>query len=467
MIPQSSTFTPKIESAQSYPCDAAPTFLPTPPTLPRGRKRGQKQQDPINIVDDWTGETKRQKQQRATHGVRATKPLFRKPVKENNATTPPSFNAIAIVSTSIPASANNHSHVPTGMAQSENVSSQQFAHHQLKPKAAISLTRSIVRHPTQNSSQTIPSATASVGADLDVEAVHSSDFSSQDLVTDDEIEHIFAMIDASDSTNSGTSESELVPKVENLHYREAGPNAYYQPSMVDDDFTDDDLFSLTKGRACNYNSPPQSETKAQESAGSHQLNARMSSRLPEDNCPRTPQKCARKFTSPLTERSINLAGNSVAKSDKVRTPIVRPPFPIPVRDRSPIIGLSPNLLLRTCFRIGEAINQASQATSRGQKLLFELYARVHTSKRNETRQEFVFRDLFHEKPPYMKGVYDAVIWKSVQLYSYDSERLLEAQRICRCIGTIKRDGKEWVMVVLNAWEARWEDIAWVEGIIKV
>jgi hypothetical protein len=50
-------------------------------------------------------------------------------------------------------------------------------------------------------------------------------------------------------------------------------------------------------------------------------------------------------------------------------------------------------------------------------------------------------------------VYSAVMWKSVQLFEYDSRRLLKEGRMCRCIGTMKRDGKEWVMRVLNVWEA--------------
>jgi hypothetical protein len=168
----------------------------------------------------------------------------------------------------------------------------------------------------------------------------------------------------------------------------------------------------------------------------------------------------------ISERS-SLTKKPATKSEEEQKPIVRSPFPTPVRDRSPIIGLSPDLLSRTCFRIGEAIQQANHATKNGQRIIFELYARILSSQRNDVKQDFVFRDLFHEKPPHIKGVYDAVIWKSVRLYNYDSERLLGKGRICRCIGTMKRDGTEWVMTVLNIWEAKWEDVAWVEGIVRV
>jgi hypothetical protein len=91
---------------------------------------------------------------------------------------------------------------------------------------------------------------------------------------------------------------------------------------------------------------------------------------------------------------------------------------------------------------------------------------VLASERTDKEQYFTFCDLFHAHPPHVKGVYNAASWKSVQLFEYDSRRLLQQGRICRCIGTMKRDGKEWVMTVLNIWEATWEDIEWVEGIVN-
>ncbi|KAF1938950.1 hypothetical protein EJ02DRAFT_353415 [Clathrospora elynae] len=153
-------------------------------------------------------------------------------------------------------------------------------------------------------------------------------------------------------------------------------------------------------------------------------------------------------------------------STKARKPIARRPFPNAVRDRSPIIGLSSSAFLRTCFRIGEAINQSCQASKSGKNVMIELYARVFESERTDTTQQFTFCDLFHVKPPYIKGIYGAAVWKTVQLFEYDSRRLLQQGRMCRCIGTMKREGKEWVMTVLNIWEATWEDMKWVEGIVS-
>ncbi|XP_014555792.1 hypothetical protein COCVIDRAFT_38502 [Bipolaris victoriae FI3] len=179
----------------------------------------------------------------------------------------------------------------------------------------------------------------------------------------------------------------------------------------------------------------------------------------------TSQHTRKKFISPVTLTTRLLTVTSDEGSANARAPIVRPPFPKPARDRSPIIGLSSNVILRICFRIGEAVNQSHQASKSGQQMLIELYARVLTSERTEKHQYFTFCDLFHANPPHVKGVYDAVIWKAVPLFEYDSRRLLQQGRMCRCIGTMKRNGKERFMVVHNIWEATWEDIEWVEGIV--
>lgn len=154
-------------------------------------------------------------------------------------------------------------------------------------------------------------------------------------------------------------------------------------------------------------------------------------------------------------------------------PIVRPPFPEQVRDRSPVVGLTPNRLLRTCFRVGEAINASRHAMRNGKNVLVELYARVLRSHRDETKQHFVLCDLFHGNPPFLRAEYDAAIWRSVPLYEIDSKvflgdgRSADESKVCRCILTTKNCGnKEWVATMLNIWPAKQEDIQWVEGIVN-
>ena len=152
-------------------------------------------------------------------------------------------------------------------------------------------------------------------------------------------------------------------------------------------------------------------------------------------------------------------------------PFVRPKFPNPIRDRSPILGLSARLLHRTCFRIGEALNAASAASRTSNDVLIELYARVTSSTREagHWKQHFVFADLFtSDKPPFLSGTYD--LWKGVPLWEHDSRAFLGEDgrgRLARVVGKISRDveSKAWKMRILNVWAAELEDVAWVKGIV--
>jgi hypothetical protein len=40
-------------------------------------------------------------------------------------------------------------------------------------------------------------------------------------------------------------------------------------------------------------------------------------------------------------------------------------------------------------------------------------------------------------------------------------------RMCRAVGRMKREepSKVWKMAILNIWEASWDDVAWVKGIV--
>lgn len=164
--------------------------------------------------------------------------------------------------------------------------------------------------------------------------------------------------------------------------------------------------------------------------------------------------------------SKDLTGQTSHTSSAEHPPIVRPPFPAQVRDRSPIIGLSADMQLRTCFRIGEALNAGSSALRNNKTVMIELYARVTSSWREENgvKQHFVFADLFHKHPPFLEGSYD--LWKSVELWDYDSGRFLgSTDKMCRCIGKLKKDGQKWMFTALNVWEASWEDIEFARGIV--
>lgn len=237
----------------------------------------------------------------------------------------------------------------------------------------------------------------------------------------------------------------------------------------DDDLLDNDLLDLPTVHIddpSNLKLPSSATIEANVADESSQVlrtastSAEFNRALADDASSSRPM--LKKFMSPVTPTTRLLT----ATSEETHKPIARPLFPASVRDRSPIIGLTNNNRLRTCFRIGEAINQSCQAIKTSNNIIVELYATVLNSERDGLEQRFTFCDLFHTKPPYVHAVYAAAIWKSVPLFEYDSARLLQQGRLCRCIGTMKRDGRDWVMTVLNIWEATWDDIQWVQGIIN-
>ena len=156
-----------------------------------------------------------------------------------------------------------------------------------------------------------------------------------------------------------------------------------------------------------------------------------------------------------------------SKSLIERKPTVRPSFPQPTRDRSPVIGISSGTVLRTCFRIGEAINAGSQAIRENKNVVIELYARVKSSHREigAIKQYFQLLDLYHDRPPYLDATYH--LWPNSELWDRDSQIFLDQKewKMCRCLGRMKRDEQlKLIFVVLHIWEATWQNVDFVEGI---
>lgn len=175
--------------------------------------------------------------------------------------------------------------------------------------------------------------------------------------------------------------------------------------------------------------------------------------------------------SPLAEKSPNITSQVVFSKDEYNAPFVRPPFPNRLLSRSPIPGLSPTTVLRTCFRIGEALNAASIALRNSVDAVVELYCCVRSSSRedNSYKQSFVFCDLFNsDKPPFLDGQY--AIWKGVSLWEHDSKQFLGESgkgKMARVVGRIKRGNANvgWDMTILSIWKADRDDVAIVKGIV--
>ncbi|KAI0839784.1 hypothetical protein F5Y06DRAFT_264604 [Hypoxylon sp. FL0890] len=168
-----------------------------------------------------------------------------------------------------------------------------------------------------------------------------------------------------------------------------------------------------------------------------------------------------------TEKTVE--HNSHVKNDALpMKPFVRPPFPEKVRDRSVISGLSSNTVLRTCFRIGEIINQAVHCLNHRQEVVFELFARVTYSSREslQRRQHFQFVDLFKDQRLYPAGILSD--WRVGSQLDRQSSAFLGTNsepRICRCVCKPVRDPKISIglsLVVLAIRETDWMQIRWAK-----
>ncbi|KAL8690705.1 MAG: hypothetical protein Q9224_004344 [Gallowayella concinna] len=150
-------------------------------------------------------------------------------------------------------------------------------------------------------------------------------------------------------------------------------------------------------------------------------------------------------------------------------PFIRPPFPNAIRERSPVLGLNSDTLLRTCFRIGEALNAGSSALRTRTDAVIELYAHVTYSERpaGSVKQHFHFADIFSpDRPPFLKGTFG--LWKGCDLWDRDSRVFLGEKgkgKMARVIGRIGREEKArgLEMTVLSVWEADWEDVGICKG----
>ena len=158
-------------------------------------------------------------------------------------------------------------------------------------------------------------------------------------------------------------------------------------------------------------------------------------------------------------------------------PFARPPFPTAnVAARSPVTGLSSNMLLRTCFRIGEALSQASLCTRDNQDAFTELFARVTFSSREALgkKQNFQFGDMFHNKPPFISGVLEKYASSDIQktesfeLITVDKERREdELGQMVRVLGRVKRviQGRGYSMDIVNIRKTDWEEVRWTQRIL--
>ncbi|KAI1078073.1 hypothetical protein F5B20DRAFT_240348 [Whalleya microplaca] len=198
----------------------------------------------------------------------------------------------------------------------------------------------------------------------------------------------------------------------------------------------------------------------------------MTSTLPKD-----PSMAAfREMESPSravesAQREDPVEGSTHADDTTRLKPFVRPPFPEKVRDRSVVPGLSSNIVLRTCFRIGEMINQTVRCFNHQQDAVFELYAKVTYSSRETLarKQHFQFVDLFKDQQPYPAAILSG--WRVGSQLDRHSSAFLDTKagpKLCWSLCRPRRDPKVavgWTFIVLDITETDWEQISWAKKIV--
>jgi hypothetical protein len=151
-------------------------------------------------------------------------------------------------------------------------------------------------------------------------------------------------------------------------------------------------------------------------------------------------------------------------------PFARPGFPSKVLDRSPITGVSSNIILRTCFRIGEALREGALCEGLGQHAVIELFARVMDSSQDmiPSKLYFEFSDLFHDRPPFIRGTLENNKISSLQ--ETESRMLLGVNGtapLIRCLGRLKRviaGPPGWMLYIINIRPTDWEEVRWTTQI---
>ncbi|KAK7991839.1 hypothetical protein PG996_013149 [Apiospora saccharicola] len=174
--------------------------------------------------------------------------------------------------------------------------------------------------------------------------------------------------------------------------------------------------------------------------------------------------------APAHEQGQELPCDGVEDGLQPPTPFQRYQFPEKVHDRSVIRGLSSEVVLRTCFRIEELLEQDAHCYNHHQNVVFELYAKVKYSNREElARKDYlVLADLFEDHESCLLGTFSR--WRAGDPKDQQSQAFLgvKSYKMCRCMCKAKRDSDNetgWVLDILDIRETDWDGIRFAKMII--
>ncbi|KAI9847459.1 MAG: hypothetical protein M1837_002360 [Sclerophora amabilis] len=295
--------------------------------------------------------------------------------------------------------------------------------------------------------------------ELEDELLMGVDEFDEDSIGSEELESIFFLPQRPDVSEESLEESPHPPSTQ---------------TELNDGISDADLMNLAEILPEATGDQPYSKIdKISEENG--QVNEGMAMDLVHSgNSQPKPRTC---FSSSYPAQALEQRTNTYHDcASPLGSPLGRSSIPSPVPVRGPVVpGISAHPCLRTYFRIFEALQEGTKAHHDNYPVIIELYARVANSQREAdcSRQHFQFKDLFHERPPFVNGTQSAWEGKGFKgLWEEDTAGFLDDQkrdRMARVVGKIERrpeDSVGWRINVLSIWEATWEDIEWARGIVR-
>lgn len=266
------------------------------------------------------------------------------------------------------------------------------------------------------------------------------------------------------SVSSSSSISKTIP-TQCLEPDDTGPFTHCEENFPDEDEDEYDLNLEPGGMAPTLCSKEPSSSPRHVNKPQH----------PVSHEPRPSIRCIQ-ITTTSTSLETDIPHQISFGISGQPLPFIRPPFPASMLDRSPIQGLNSRTVLRTCFRIGEALNAATASLHSvgAPDVVMELYCRSISSIRHPTslKQTFQFGDLFSSTSPhFLTGRY--MTWRGIGLWDHDSRAFLDENgkgKMARVVGKIEKLEKEdglqrWEMVVMSIWEFDWEGLGVAKGIV--
>ncbi|KTW30777.1 hypothetical protein T552_00489 [Pneumocystis carinii B80] len=164
----------------------------------------------------------------------------------------------------------------------------------------------------------------------------------------------------------------------------------------------------------------------------------------------------------LFEENCNISTDEFTSENKSFShpisPIARSPFPLTIVGKSVISGLSSNdTLLRTCFRVGEALKVSNLQKNSMIVYLIEFFGIIKEFNKKKGFFTYVIADLFHPlRGPYIYASY----------HDYHITIAFQNNDIVRILGVFRKNKTKNEINVIKMYPCTWEKIQHIKETIK-